>query len=340
MENKTNDAIADERLENLPLQTENPAFAPDQLTACGKCGRSNAPTRASCLYCGAALEITEAQSKFVRLDLRPLESWEKGFNLILTGAPENFDDAATAKIAALLRLEAPILQRIIESKKPLPVARVETRSAAEIIQKKLLETANVETKIIADEQLNARNPPRRLRAMDFTDDRLVLVFFNGEETAEIAWTDLVLIVTGAIFERRVETTEARAKGGDSKLLEQNETASDEILIDVYSRDDSVGFRVEQQGFDFSCLAAEKGFLAAENLRALVKRLRERAPHAKIVEDYMRIRAPLSAIWAVEEQTESRGLKRDRFAKFNRENVTTITNATQFAKYSRLQRQLL
>lgn len=340
MEEEIPDIDAEERLKNLPLKTENSAFAPDEMITCPKCARRIPPTRAECLYCGAQLEISDAQSKSLKPNLRPLEAWEKGFNLIFTGAPENLDDAQIERAAALLKIDESVLRQIAERKKPLPLARVAARIEAEIIAENLFETANVETKIVADEDLNTTVFPRRLRGMEFSGDKLFLILFSGDEAFETAFDDLVLIVTGAIFERRISGVEARVKGGESKLLEANETASDALLIDIYTRGDANGFRIEQQGFDFSCLGAAKSLLVAKNLRALVKELGNRAPEAKIVEDYLQVRALLAAVWSVEERIDSRGLKRDRFAKFNRENLTTISNAAQFTKYSRLQNEIL
>lgn len=340
MEDDGAETQSDEHPKNMLLQTENPAFEAAAMVVCGKCARANPPTRPGCLYCGAQLEFTAAQSRFMRASLRPLEAWGKGFNLIFVAASGNINQAQIELAAAMLGLETEVLRQITESGKSLPLARVETLSEAEIVQKNLRETAGVETTIVGDEILNQGKSPRRLRSLEFTDDKLIAVFFNDDGMTEIDWSNLVLIVTGAIFERRVEATEARGKGGEIKLLDSNETASDEILFDFYSRDDAVGYRVPQKGFDFSCLGAEKSLLVAENLRALVKQLSKNAPDAKIVEDYLQIRAFLAAVWAVEERTDARGLKRQRFGAFNRENVTIINNAAQFEKYSRLQRHLV
>lgn len=340
MKKNTDEIVFAERLKNLPAQTENPAFKTDEMISCGKCARSNPPTRAACLYCGAELEIPDSQSGLLKLNPRALEAWEKGFNVIFARVSENSEQAQIEKAAVFLKLETDVLQNILASEKPLPLARVGTRSGAEIVQKSLGETARIETKIVGDTDLNAEQPPRRLRGMEFSDDKLVLILFNADEIIEVAWADVNLIVTGAIFERRIAGVEARGKRGASKLLETNETASDEILIDIYSRDDRIGFRVEQQGFDFSCLGAEKNLLVAENLRSLVKQLSSRAPEAKTVEDYLHVRRALAAVWAVEERTDARGLKRERFGAFSRENLTTISNLSQFTKYSRLQRQIL
>ena len=50
------------------------------MNVCGKCARTNPPTRLNCFYCGAELEISAEQAEFLNLSLRKLESWEKGIN--------------------------------------------------------------------------------------------------------------------------------------------------------------------------------------------------------------------------------------------------------------------
>lgn len=340
MEKKTDqqnaEKISSDWLNDLPTQSENSAFAPGELVACAACARVNPPTRSKCLYCGAELPVSGGENKFFRPDLRRLEAWEKGFNLVFTGASVVADDAELAQISLLLKLEKEVLREILTSENSLPLARVETAGEAEIIQKRLRDAA-LETTILADADLKSEQSPHRLRGMEFWDDRLVLILFNADEIAEIKWTDVNLIVAGALFERRVEMTETRRKKGASKLLDSNETASDELLFDIYGADDFIGYRVEQTGFDFSCLGAEKTLLAAENIKRLVAELSRRAPNAKIVDDYLKIRAPLGAVWQVEERTDTQGLKRASFGSFNLGNVTTINNSAQFTKYSRLQR---
>jgi RNase H-fold protein (predicted Holliday junction resolvase) len=334
---------SDEQSKNLPATTQNPAFAAAEMIVCGNCARANPPNRFDCLYCGAALEISEAQSQSLRPhSSRKLEVWEKGFNVILSNVSEDFGAIDFETIAALLKLETEIVRLIIAAKTPLPLAHVETESAAAIVQKRL-RLLNLETKIVADEDLKTESAPRRLRGIEFYEDKLVLIFFNGDEILEIIWEDLILIVTGAIFERRVAGVESRGKrGGEMKLLETNETSSDEILFDIYSRADEIGYRVEQNGFDFSsCLAgADKSLLARENIRRLVEILTKRAPKLKLEEDYARVRAQLANVWAVDERSDAQGLKRGQFGKFSRENITIVSNAAQFTKYSRLQRFLI
>jgi hypothetical protein len=339
MEKKPEETSSDEWLNGLPTSAVNPAFKPDELIICAKCARANPPTRTKCLYCGAALTLSEAQSKYIKPALRKLESWEKGFNLIYLPDSNNVNESSVEEIAWLLKVEKEWLQKIVRSKKDLPFARLETEKEAEIIQQRL-DKLRIKTQSLSDVELHAERPPRRLRAMDFWDDKLILIFFNVDEIAEVYWNDLSLIVTGAIYERKIETTEEHSKKGENKLLETNETASDEILIDIYSRQDKTGYRIEQNGFDFSCLGAEKSFLVGENIRKLAKTLAARAPEAKLEEDYLQIRSLLANVWEVEEKTESQGLKREKFARFNRASLTTISNSAQFTKYSRLLRHLL
>lgn len=121
------------------------------------------------------------------------------------------------------------------------------------------------------------------------------------------------------------------------MLDATETASDEMLIDIYGKDDQIGFRIEQKGFDFSCLGDEKKILAAQNIKLLVEKLKRFAPNAKVSEDYLKVREFLGEIWEVEHRKDSQGLKRHSFGKFDFSNLATSNNLGQFTKYSRLQR---
>src|SRR5688500_2575287 len=58
-------------------------FTAEELIACEKCARANAPTRMNCLYCGALLPVTEQRAELVRPTLKKLEEWEQGINVVL-----------------------------------------------------------------------------------------------------------------------------------------------------------------------------------------------------------------------------------------------------------------
>lgn len=331
---------SDEWLKDLPVQTENIAFKTEEMVACAKCQRANPPNRLNCFYCGGELAVTDAQSQSLKLNLRKLEIWEKGFNIIHLPNERIFDEAKTAEIAGFLKVENEVLRKIIISNNSLPLVRAESEKEAEVVRARLRREFGVETFILSDEELAIHRPTRRLRGMEFFDDKLILILFNQDETVEISSPDLALIVAGAVFEQRIEATEKHNKKGDNIILNQTETASDEVLFDIYSRRDSLGFRIYAKGFDFSCLETDKELLAKDNTKKLVEKLRRFSPGAKFVDDYLPNRSLLANVWEVEQKTDSQGLKRESFGRFNLGNVTTVNNTSQFTKYSRLQWHLL
>ncbi len=315
---------------------ENENIAADTIL-CPKCGRRNAPTLLKCLYCGANLELSDEQTASVKPRLRKIEVWEKAFNLIYV-ADENkkFDEKHLSEISRMTRLEEDILKRVFESKQSLPIARAESLAEAKIVKERLSE-ANIETFILSDADLAFDKPPKRLCGIDFDDNFLSLKLFNINEIIKIRCKDLVLIVVGAVFHKQIESVEKRKGKDEKKLLDATETASDEMLIDIYGNADQIGFRIEQKGFDFSCFGDEKKMLAAQNIKLLVEKLKRFAPNAKVSEDYLKVREFLGEIWEVEHRKDSQGLKRHGFGKFDFSNLATSNNLGQFTKYSRLQR---
>lgn len=328
----------EEFLKNLPVQTENIAFKPEEMVFCESCSRQNPPTRLKCVYCGAELPLTPEQTARVAPVLRKLENWENGFNLIYRpDAEANSKAAETSELAKFVGLEKEVFDAILEARKPLPLARTETVKEAEILQNRL-KNEGFATSIVADEALAAENYPKRLRGLEFLGENILLILFNNDEVEEIRAADLCLIVAGAIFQKSVESMEKRKKG-ENKILETSETASDEILIDLYTKNDPAGYRILTKGFDFSCLEAEKGILARENIKKLIGKLQRVAPPAKLVADYTAVRSLLGNVWEIEQRKDSRGLTRQRFGKFDLSNVSSSNNLQQFTKYSRLQRRL-
>lgn len=331
--------IPEKWLNDLPVGAESVGFQADEMILCAKCQRAIPPTKPNCFYCGAELEISEAQRRFLRPNLRKLEAWEKGYNLIIKPSAPLLDSSKIAEIGRTLKMETETLRKIIEAGKPLPIVRAESEKEAAIAQN-CLHHSDLESFIVSDENLHLEKPPRRLRGIEFFDDSLILILFNQDEIVEIKREDLALIVTGAIYERRIEATEKHSKKGENKMLDSTETASDESLIDIYSCEDLIGWRMLAKGFDFSCLEAEKGILAKDNIVKLADKLQNFASNAEFVDDYRRLREYLGTIWEVSQTTASQGLKRDGIGKFNLENLTTVNNLSQFTRYSRLQRNLL
>lgn len=340
MEKKTEQIHPDQWLKDVSGEAEIRSFKPEEMIACPRCERKSPPTRLKCFYCDAALPVSAEQAEFIRPQPRRMETWEKAFNLILLPNAQTCDDAALREVAAMTRLETEDLRKLIETRKPLPLARADSEKEAEIIAKRLSEIG-FESLILSDEEdLKIETVTRRLRGIEFFEDRLILILFNSDEIAEIGRGALSLIVTGAMLERRIEATGQRKKR-ENQVREMTETSADELLIDIYRKDDSTGYRIISGGFDFSCLGAEKSMLARENMRKLIEELRAFAsPEAKFVGDYLQIRDVLGKVWEVEEKSDSRGLQRKGFGRFDFGSVTTINNLNQFTKYSRLQWHLL
>ncbi|HEX8148143.1 MAG TPA: hypothetical protein VF591_13265 [Pyrinomonadaceae bacterium] len=323
-------------------------FAPEQMVACGECLRANAPTRAACLYCGAALPRTKQSAALWRPRLKKLEEWEQGFNVVtLPRAAGALTSDAAEEAASLLRLDVGGLKEIVLAGRAMPLARAPSADEAWIIVERLRELG-LSTEVFPDEVLARR--PARARAFEFEGEALVCRTGPESEPRRVPWSEVVLLVTGRVVSRRVEVSERkRGLAGRSETVGTRELASDEAVLDLYTSSvdeheaqgtGGAGFRVMSGGFDYSCLGEGKGLVAAENFNALVAALRGRAPSAAHDEEYARLRPLLSDVWPSAERTESLGLRRERAGRFNTEAVTTVSNETQFTRYARLRHLLV
>jgi len=327
-------------LKDLPLTAEKPGFKPDEMLLCEKCARKNPPNRLKCFYCGEQLAISEAQAGSIMPNLKQMEAWEKGFNIILTNngpAPHSEENIRAA--AKLLRQETQEVKSFLQKEQPLPLAKAGSSGEAGIIQERLREIG-FETFIWPDDEIDLDSPPRRLRGLELNDETITFRLFNTNEEQTIRWDDLALIVTGSIFEKRVASSEKRKKNEEKQITESSETSRDEPVIDIYSCADNTGWRVLTNGFDFSCVGAQKSLLAGENMKKLVELLGSSAPNIKIEEDYLKVRAALGKVWLTEEKLASHKWQREAMGRFHFDNVTVSDNNAQFTKYSRLQWRLL
>lgn len=339
MEKKTEQILPDQWLKDLPIEPEIESFSAETMLSCEKCGRKSPPTRLKCLYCGADLQISAEQSAHLKPSLRKLEDWEKGFNVVLQPNEVFKNSTKLKEIADLIRLEKDDLQKIFNTNLPLPIARAESQTEADILVKNLKELG-IESKTINDENLNIEKLPKRLRGLEFYDDKLILILFNADEIAEIPLSEISLIVVGLVFERKIEATESMKKKDDKKVLESSEISNDELIIDIYTNQNSQGYRIESKGFDFSCLGSEKTLFAKENMPKLIEKLKTISVGAKIDVDYKNIREQLGKVWEVSSRNDSKGLERSSMGKLSRTNITTVSNLIQFTRYSRLQWHLL
>jgi len=319
------------------LRPEPRGFSPEQMVRCEECLRANPPTRAVCLYCAVPLPMTEASAHLRQPLHRKLENWQPGVNLILLpdGSSE-VSEETTKEMAELLRLQTDDLLRILEAGVPLPVARTATLDDASLIESRL-RALGTNALIVSDQELALEDAaPQRLRTLELKEDVLVALPVGSSEGLSIAWTEIILLVAGRLFERRVEVEERRGRGSaENEIVEARELSADEAVLDIYVKGLDGNFRIVSNNFDFSCLGAEKKLIAAENFLRLSDLLRERATQALYDDLYARVRHALGPVWPLEEHTESGGLRRARPGRVNTETVTRTGNEKQFTRYSRL-----
>lgn len=319
----------------MKLQTENIAFSGDQMIACPACGKPNPPNRAGCLYCAAPIEVPEDRQAAIRLNLRKLEGWENGYNIVLTRAGAEADTAAAA---AYFKIEKDLFAQMLAAHGPFPIARIESETEANIAVKQL-EAFGLSARVVSDIDLKVGKPNTRLRSVEFRDEGVRFAAFNTGEQQAVGYGEIVLIVVGRIVESKTESIE-KGKKDKRKVLAETALSSDDLLVDIYDANAQHGWRVTTKGFDFSTLGPEKSLLAVENIRVVLEKLQRSAPAAKMIDEYAGVIGALSEVWDIERRTDFEGLKRTGVLKTGFSSIARTSNLEQFNKYSRLQRLML
>jgi len=317
--------------------SEGAAGAPE-MVACPRCSRMCPANRARCLYCGSDLELSDKQRSRIDPVLRSAEEHETAFNLVVLPGTIRPEGEFAASAAKMLGLDVSDIPALFGAGSAMPLARTASESEAQLIADRF-STGGIELLIVPDTELDLREPPVRLRGLEFGDDGLKFHPFNSDEEAP-SRGGVELIVTGTLVRREVLSTAKKQRSGSDRLLESSEEGSDERLIDLYSSAGSRGYRIHESGFDFSCLGPEKKLLASENLPLLVEKLRSAFPSARFVDTYQSLRALLGNAWPVSERTASRGFERKSFGGYARIRSTETDNEEQFTRWSRLTRSLL
>jgi hypothetical protein len=314
------------------------AFKRDELIECEHCKRASPPTRMKCLYCGAALPAGDEDRR--RPALKPLEEWERGFNVLLV--PRGVEDSyprgdALAEAASLARLKPELLSEMLAARVALPLARTGDRVETELLERRLAGLGlNVES--VADEELAVESePPRRVRKIEFGEDAVTGLSVVSGESHRAAWGEVVVIVVGRIFKKRIEVEERMKRRGTSEVVESRELVEDEGVVDLHFTTERAGWRVAASGFDYSCLGARKSLLAAENFARLCEEFRARAQCATFDDSYRGVRHLLQFAWPPTEQKEAGGVRRAGPGRVSAESVTSVSNEAQFTRYSRLRR---
>jgi hypothetical protein len=326
----------------LPLDgpltpSEPPGFAPEEMIRCEECLRANPPTRFTCLYCDSPLPLNESTAHLRKPILRRPERHQLGFNSILVQTePVPLDGDSLSKAAELLKLKTESLESILAIKRPMPLARTPSREEVQLINDRLRELGFA-TVLLSDDDLGRHDAVVRIRSLRIDDNSLSLQQAGIQSSIALSWDDLRLIVSGRLVVQKVEVTERVSRHPEAEILDTSEFFSDEPVLDLYSSTHDRTWRIGTNNFDFSCLHDQKSFVAGENLRRLLALICSRCPSVHHDSAYNELRNTLQLVWPTEQETESRGWRRERPGKYSLGAVTANTNDGQFTRYSRLRR---
>jgi hypothetical protein len=246
-------------------------------------------------------------------------------------------DEDLAQVADLVKLSAENLTRIVAEKIPLPVACTASPEEAELVLNRLRDVG-FQTFVLSDEELGASEAlVKRIKSMSVNDEFATLQQAGTREQIEVRWHDIVLIVTGRLFTRRVEIQERKSRRAENEIVQSSEFSNDEAVIDFYSSTQPQTWRVNANGFDFSCLGNQKALIANENISRLQQFIAARSPQAKVDDSYKRLRQILDLVWGSQQETQSSGWRRESPGRLSVGLSTINSNEIQFTRYSRLQR---
>lgn len=311
------------------IQSEKIGFdAADQMI-CASCGRANGPKRASCIYCGN--DIGDANRTVIRIEEETLDETVLGFNIVACGSVFSDPDAA----ARLFGRDVADIEQISVAGAALPIARfADAGTAAVMLDRSLPYVSGL--RIICDRDLDPTNLPRRISRIDQDDGMITLTNFNTLAVTTYTIDTLSVIVSGVHFRNRSSVLEKRGRRGRSKLLDEDQFASDDKVLDIYFTGDRQGYRVNTTGFDFTCIGESRSLLAAENIDRLADRLSGLNGTVSSMAVYDQIRRLIDPVWQLSSQTDFNGIVRSGLGRSGFGKATETNNFSQFLKFSRLQ----
>ncbi|HKR21872.1 MAG TPA: hypothetical protein VJS17_04715, partial [Pyrinomonadaceae bacterium] len=277
----------------------------------------------------------EAAARLRKPVLRPPQKHQSAYTSILVPTETEHSPELIAEAAGLLKLSVESLQHIITERTPLPVACTASRDEAELVLRRLGDLG-LQTVTLSDDDLGVSSV-KRVKTLDLDDEVLAIYQAGTSELSEVAWADVMLIVTGRLFVRTVEIQERKSRRAENEIMHSSEFTSDEAVIDFYTSCDSQTWRVNAGGFDFSCLGPQKTLIANENIARLQRVIASRSTRVGVDDSYYRLRRTLDLVWGAQQETQSSGWRRERPGKLSVGTSAIRSNEIQFTRYSRLRR---
>lgn len=305
------------------------------LVACPLCNRNNNSQRLLCIYCGGQLPVIEG-AEFQKLPIvRPMEETELGVNLIFFPEESLIDQHTKQEIETVTRLPAELIDLYLQVKTPVPIARLQDESDANLTRHRLL-GAGVRTAMIRDEDLQLKQFPQRVRQVAWQSETIDVWGTDQNLLAKIPWLGLRLIVFGSLRFKQTQVVEANSMYGRGREVKDvSENITEELTIDFFGETLRQHFRIRSDSFDYSCLGNRKRLLVAENFRELCAILTEKATQATVDRSFREVTRLMEPVWPLEKSTERLPLKRIGVGKVASESVVLADNQAQLTRYSRM-----
>jgi hypothetical protein len=306
------------------------AFSTAELVQCGACSRANPPTRAKCLYCGTALQVTGLNAFSPTASENTDASCDVASHLVVL-APAPLDEAAVNEISGHLKLKPSDLRSLLTYSKGAPVFVSSSEEQVRIAATKL-QAQGVNSLVVSDEQLALSGAPKPISALKIHSDKLVGSVGRSAQSVEQLWSGVAVIVIGRLFfaSKEIDQKQNRAQ----QVIDDREMWTDEAVADIYFASDALGWRIRAGSFDFSCLADRKKLTAFANFTELCGLLQKHASTAAFDDSYLHVRGALNSVWPPAPTRTAKESRRGGFRAFE-SSVTFIDNEIQFTRYSRL-----
>jgi hypothetical protein len=307
----------------------------DAVATCPQCNRNNAVRRTTCLYCGAALPVTDQTASVQVPVLRPVEEFELGYSVVLAPLDrEAPTDRQVMRFCEITHMEEELAQAVFAARVSLPVARVPTEGEAGLVARLLGET-DLGATVVPDATLEVGRLARRVREIRLGPEAIEAHVLWGDWIA-LRRDDLLLAVEGHVVSTRVEVTEsATGRRGKMDVDDTSQYFLESYAIDLYGPSIDASIRIKADSFDFACLGWQPSPRLDENIGALARQLRDYIGASRYDASFAKVAKLLEHAWPSASSVRSKGLLwRGNFKRYTQSSITTDA-AGQFNRYSRM-----